>query len=109
MSYKVGDRVGAILGADGQVVEFLGYGVYQGDLEAPGGPFGMSQEEFEKETGTRYKNPCIKLDNGDTVWGYQCWWGAEEKIKKVIAGAIENGKSVVEIRIDDAIKRAEGQ
>jgi hypothetical protein len=20
-------------------------------------------------------NPCIHLDSGDTVWGFQCWWG----------------------------------
>lgn len=19
-------------------------------------------------------NPCIELDNGDIIWGYQCWW-----------------------------------
>jgi hypothetical protein len=21
------------------------------------------------------KNPCIHLDSGDIVWGFQCWWG----------------------------------
>jgi hypothetical protein len=20
-------------------------------------------------------NPCIHLDSGDVVWGFQCWWG----------------------------------
>jgi hypothetical protein len=25
------------------------------------------------------KNPCIKLDSGKYVWGFQCWWGATEK------------------------------
>lgn len=21
-----------------------------------------------------FKNPCIKLDSGKYVWGFQCWW-----------------------------------
>ena len=27
-------------------------------------------------------NPCIKLDDGGYVWGFQCWWGAVEKVAK---------------------------
>lgn len=27
------------------------------------------------------KNPKIELDNSDIVWGYQCWWGPEERFE----------------------------
>lgn len=65
---KVGTRVGAISSADSDQVNLLGYGVYQGDLVSPLG----------------FPNPCILLDNGATVWGYQCWWGSEEEVKASI-------------------------
>jgi hypothetical protein len=29
-------------------------------------------------------NPKIVLDNGETVWGCECWWGPEDKIKNMI-------------------------
>jgi hypothetical protein len=65
-----GDRVGAILYQVGEVVHFLGYGVLEGIFKPPYGPLkGMP-------------NPRIKLDNGKIVWGYQCWFGPEEMIKK---------------------------
>lgn len=65
----VGDRVGAIMKADAAEVHLFGYGVYQGDVlnDYMGVP-----------------NPKITLDNGGVVWGYQCWWGKEAKIKKII-------------------------
>lgn len=27
-------------------------------------------------------NPCIHLDSGDTVWGFQCWWGPLDRANK---------------------------
>lgn len=27
-------------------------------------------------------NPCIKLDNGKYIWGYQCWWDDVEKVRE---------------------------
>lgn len=71
LSYQPGDRVGALLSDYGQEVQFLGYGVYDGDKPHP-------QHGFS--------NPCIKLDNGDIVWGIECWWGNEEKMKKSLEG-----------------------
>lgn len=26
-------------------------------------------------------NPKIVLDNGDVVWGFQCWWGPLERTR----------------------------
>jgi hypothetical protein len=67
---KVGIRVGAILKANKDVVHLLGYDVYDGDLT--GGPF--------KDV----PNPRITLDSGEVVWGCECWWGSEEKVKESI-------------------------
>lgn len=77
MGVEVGERVGAILKADDTTVHLLGYGVYEG-MKVP------------EELG--FPNPCIKLDNGGVVWGYQCWWGSEEKIKAMIGN-----RTVVEV------------
>lgn len=78
MSKVVGSRVGAMQKADEKTVWMYGYGVYEGDKECPslGGML----------------NPCIRLDNGKTVWGCECWWGSEEKVKATIAG-----RKVVEV------------
>ena len=27
-------------------------------------------------------NPCIHLDSGDIVWGYQCWWGPADRVDR---------------------------
>ncbi len=61
MSTEVGSRVGAIRNEDGETVFIYGYGVFEGRKECPG-LGGMP-------------NPFIRLDNGKTVWGCECWWG----------------------------------
>lgn len=66
---KVGDRVGAILKANEKTVHLLGYGVFDGDVEHP---------EFG------FPNPRITLDSGGHVWGCECWWGPEEKVRASI-------------------------
>jgi hypothetical protein len=66
---KEGGRVGAIKDANAEVVNFFGYGVYDGDQEHP-------------DMG--FPNPHITLDSGEVVWGCECWWGPEDKIKAKI-------------------------
>ena len=73
---EVGARVGAIQSADELEVRLYGYGVYDGDKEHP-------------DLG--FPNPRITLDDGRIVWGCECWWGPEEKVKKLI------GKRAVKI------------
>ena len=68
---KVGYRVGAIQKADKETVYMYGFGTYVGDEVSPEFPV---------------PNPKIQLDNGEVVWGYQCWWGPEEKVNEMIAG-----------------------
>lgn len=58
--------MGAFLSETNGVMSFIGFGVYEGDF-------------FNDKVGA--PNPRIKLDSGETVWGYQCWWGAEKKVK----------------------------
>lgn len=62
---KPGDRVVALRFMDDEAIHVLGRGVYQGRLHSP---------------VVGFANPCIKLDDGRTVWGYQCWWGPESMI-----------------------------
>jgi len=84
--HKVGDRIGAILSADEKTVKFLGYGVYEGDFfpDSAKGFLADSYKEIKQEEGVELINPRLKLDNGDVVWGCECWWGAEEATKQSI-------------------------
>jgi hypothetical protein len=68
---QAGMRVYAIIDGNAQKVRLLGFGVYEGDHPAPAG-----------SPLAGIPNPRIRLDNGDVVWGFQCWWGAEEKFYK---------------------------
>jgi hypothetical protein len=79
MRYEIGCRVGALLSGENNIVQFLGYGVYQGDLLHP---------------HLGFNNPYIKLDNGSDTWGCECWWGNENKIKRYLEGRV-----VVNVRL----------
>ena len=87
-----GDRVGAILSAVKNEVRLLGYGVYDGEQDAPESAFegfmGMTVEEIKRQIPDFFPrtNPRITLDDGRVVWGCQCWWGSEEEVKRVCAG-----------------------
>jgi hypothetical protein len=74
MSRTIGDRVGAILSANETTVKLLGYGTYEGEEVPPDG--WMHDAEIT--------NPKIRLDGGDVVWGYQCWWASEDRVKQMI-------------------------
>lgn len=47
------------------VLRTYGEGEYIGDKVPDVSPFNQIS----------LKNPCIKLDSGKYVWGFQCWWG----------------------------------
>jgi hypothetical protein len=77
-------RVGAMSNSDNDEVVLFGYGEYVGDEVPP--PeiifMGLSLNEMN------HKNPKIVLDNGKVVWGCECWWGSEEKVKASIGGRV---------------------
>jgi hypothetical protein len=103
-----GERVGAIFGGtlDG-TIEFLGYGLYEGHFpigdEVIGAAARMAREasaELIERGESPITNPRIRLDNGKTVWGVECWWGPEDEIKAILAKAA----NVVEVDIDEIRK-----
>ncbi len=53
-------------------------------------------EPFNK---LKIKNPCIKLDSGKYVWGFKCWWGNEEKMRKEYDFTAE-----IMVEIEDEVK-----
>ena len=61
-------RVIAVRDANETEINIYGYGEYVGNEPCPhmGG----------------VPNPKIVLDNGDVVWGYECWWGAAKKMEE---------------------------
>lgn len=77
MSREIGHRVGAVLSSNATHVRLIGYGTYQGDHVPPDdvGGFNMG-----------LPNPKLVMDDGTVVWGCECWWGPEEKVRAKFAG-----------------------
>jgi hypothetical protein len=94
---EVGIRVGAICSGDEKtkILKFFGYGVYEGDFIPPANAGGFAQMCHEAEV----TNPRIKLDNGNTVWGGECWWGPEDQIKKRVDACIAAGWKIEDVGI----------
>ncbi len=77
---KVGDRIGAILDSDyPDVVRLIGYGTYQGEHVPPVeiGDYNLGRPQ-----------PKLVMDDGQIVWGCECTWGTEEKIKELIGASV---------------------
>jgi hypothetical protein len=102
--YKAGDRVGAVESSNEKQVRLFGYGVYEGDHVRPdtvpdifgttaelretaieiNGPEDQWTDAQRAAFELLARNPRIRLDSGDVVWGCQCWWGSEEKVTRSI-------------------------
>lgn len=80
-SAKVGERVGAIMSRKEGTIKLFGYGVRIVD-EVPEG----AAELGGFLSAIEITNPTILLDSGKKVYGCECWWGPEEKIKKLCEG-----------------------
>ncbi len=95
---NIGDRIGAIVGEDGEtgLVSIFGYGIYLGEQIPSDDVIFMGSKYIEIAPGM--KNPAIKLDNGDIVYGCECWWGSEEKVKEIVKGKEVEIVSVKEYR-----------
>ena len=66
-------RVLALRNMDAEKAYSFGEGVYLGDLKP-------DTDSLPED----FKNPCIQLDDGTYVWGFQCWWGPVDRIKAQI-------------------------
>ena len=85
---EIGARVGAILSANETTVYLLGYGTYVGNEVPP---------SYELDD-IKIPTPKILLDNGDVVWGNQCWWSGETRVKELIGT-----REVVEVKIQEVM------
>lgn len=74
--YEKGIRVGALESINGNVARVFGFGVFEGSFDPVTG---------EEASSWFLGNPRIKLDDGKYVWGFECWWGPEDKIRQKIA------------------------
>jgi hypothetical protein len=91
---KVGERIGAVMKAKEGVVHLFGYGVRIEDKVPPANAGGFGS--LLHEVGA--PNCCLRLDNGDEIFGCECWWGDEESIKKRFANYTVVQASISEIR-----------
>jgi hypothetical protein len=58
----------------------------------------MTDEAIRELAIQSCSNPRIKLDNGKTVWGCECWWGDADGF----LGSREKGdRNIIEIDIDE--------
>lgn len=79
----------AVLSADQET--FLGFGEYEGDFDCPklreffaGAADAMGYPDLAERLRSGeipQTSPRIRLDNGKTIWGCECWWGDEEKFR----------------------------
>lgn len=124
---EIGSRVVAISHNDGPVVYIFGYGTFEGYFLPPY----INVEEALAEIQAGYRdaanvipdlpavlpddvartmllldngNPRIKLENGKTVWGYECWWRSDVSFDTIPK---PEGFQLVEVDID--ISRAQAQ
>ena len=90
--HEMGQRVGALMRAENDTVWVFGYGTYQGD-RIPDPALGVRFLGCEMD----WPNPCILLDSGKLVFGCECWWGAEEQVRKTVSAY----KTVIETDIEE--------
>lgn len=79
---RVKERVTAAICVKNGKALIAGHGNYVGDVVPPPGVALMGIELHE----LGHKNPKIELDNGNVIWGCQCWWGPETKMAEEMTG-----------------------
>jgi hypothetical protein len=75
-----GPRVIAIESLSHGVLRVYGLGIYLGNKIPDVEPF--------RSRGL--KNPCIQLDSGRIIWGFQCWWQEISQFERLYADEIQN-------------------
>ena len=98
----VGDRVGAILCTVKEEAKFLGYGVYVGDF-VPQEAKGWFAQGI-KAAGQ--VNPRLDLDNGQRVYGCECWWGSEEEIRELLTGCQVTMVDIDQVRAAQGVNKS---
>ena len=103
--HRVGDRIGALLGAMGSQVRVFGFGVYAGE-EVPTRAVGTLAEVLRS---TKFPNPKLVLDSGQVVYGCECWWGPQDIVKARIAEREARGDKIEYVDIDEVRKEYLGR
>ncbi len=91
-NHEVGERVYALRDSDKKQVFLYGVGTYVGDEIPSEEAVGLASMAREM----RKPNPTIKLDDGQVVYGGECWWDKETNLEKFV-----NGRTVVTVKIAD--------
>ena len=94
MGLEIGDRIGVILHAENDTIYIYGYGEYKGESVPSVQAKGIIASILRD---SNIENPQILLDTGETIWGCECWWGPEEKVKV----QLKNYKNVVTVSLSE--------
>ena len=97
---KIGSKVICVSHADKVYAYIFGHGIYEGpkqpkDFPIDQQPAGM-KGRYIVEAGK--DNPCIKLEDGNYVWGCECWWDIESKVEEYLTGLAIKKLDIKEIR-----------
>ena len=95
-TFNLGERMGAFLQVNYKLVEFLGYGVYDGEHIPYGavGGYATWLREY-KITDSR-----MKLDNGELVYRCECWITTERDAERMLEEYKKKGALIVSVDID---------
>jgi len=105
MPTKEGTRVIAISHSKDKELHIFGEGIYIGhknsqEFEEKNQPVGILAELMLEEKGIT--NPCIQLDNGNIVWGCECWWGPVDS--RMMKEQLENSQ-IIQIDINETRRK----
>ena len=79
MKHEVGMRVGVLREANETTVYLYGYGTYEGEKIPDGtGPVAEALRLADCPV------TVLRLDSGEAVYGFECWWADEETVRRVI-------------------------
>lgn len=95
--HDIGDRVATWQSADSEEIRFIGYGVYEGNFILDDTAVGVTSKKV-LALGFPVPVPRIKLDSGETIWGTECWWCAEQEYKD---GLVDFEGKIVEVPLED--------
>ncbi len=87
-----GQRIGAVLCANDDEVELIGFGTYEGDHVPGDDAVGVMAKALKN---MQVKNPKLVMDDGTIVWGCECWWGDENAVNEQIGN-----RKVVYVNMD---------
>lgn len=98
---KPGERVGVLIrvSSEEKIAIHMGFGIYEG-YHVP-----EKNQGLDLFHDNNIRNPRIKLDTGEIVWGCQVWWGSEEKVKDNMKMWEEENFTVEQWNVDQLINR----